>query len=116
MKHLSILLSAALSIGAIIAAPAASAQAQDHALHEAAGMQSEPAQKSSGEIVKVDKDAARVTIKHGPLLNLKMPGMTMAFKVKNTAMLEQVKAGDKVGFVAEKVNGAITVTTLEAAK
>jgi Cu/Ag efflux protein CusF len=111
MKHLSILLSTALSFGAIIAAPAASAQA-----HQAAGVQSEPVRKSSGEIVKVDKDAAKVTIKHGPLLNLKMPAMTMTFKVKNAAMLEQIKAGDKVEFVAEKVNGVIIITELEAAK
>jgi Cu/Ag efflux protein CusF len=79
-------------------------------------VQSEPVQKSSGEIVKVDKDAAKVTIKHGPLLNLKMPAMTMTFKVKNAAMLEQIKAGDKVEFVAEKVNGVIIITELEAAK
>ena len=31
-------------------------------------------------------------------------------------MLDQVKAGDKVNFVAEKINGTLTVTTLEAAQ
>jgi Cu/Ag efflux protein CusF len=45
-----------------------------------------------------------------------MPGMTMAFKVKNAAMLDQAKTGDKIGFVAEKVNGALTVTRLEPVK
>ena len=45
-----------------------------------------------------------------------MPGMTMAFKVKNSAMLDQVQAGDKVSFYIEKIAGALTVTTLEAAK
>lgn len=71
---------------------------------------------SSGEVKKVDKDAGKITIKHGPLANLGMPGMTMVFRVANPAMLNQVKAGDKIAFVAEKKDGALTVTKIEAAK
>jgi Cu/Ag efflux protein CusF len=71
---------------------------------------------SEGEVKKVDKDAGKITIKHGPLVNLEMPAMTMVFRVKAPVMLDQVKAGDKIRFVAEKVNGAITVTRLEPAK
>ncbi|WP_286758467.1 copper-binding protein [Ralstonia sp. RL] len=74
------------------------------------------ASMSSGEVKKIDKDAGKITIKHGPLTNLDMPAMTMVFKVKDPAMLDQVKVGDKIGFAAEKVNGAITVTKLEPAK
>ena len=70
----------------------------------------------SGVIVKVDKDAAKLTIKHSPLVNLKMPGMTMAFKVKRPEMLDQVTTGDKINFLAESLNGALTVTVLESAK
>lgn len=68
---------------------------------------------SSGEIVKVDKAQSKLTIKHGPLANLNMPGMTMVFKAKDAAMVEQVAAGDKVNFIAEKVDGALVVTALE---
>jgi Cu(I)/Ag(I) efflux system protein CusF len=71
---------------------------------------------SDGEVRKVDKDAKKITIKHGPLQNLDMPPMTMVFQVKDPAMLEQVKPGDKVKFQAEKVGGAFTVTKLEPAK
>lgn len=71
---------------------------------------------SDGEVKKVDKDAGKITIKHGPLANLEMPAMTMVFRVKDLAMLDQIKAGDKIRFVAEKANGAITVTKLEPAK
>ena len=71
---------------------------------------------SGGEIRKVDKDAGKITIKHGPLKNLDMPAMTMVFQVKDAAMLEQVKVGDKINFVADKVNGAYTVMQLETAK
>lgn len=65
---------------------------------------------SDGEVRKVDKEAKKITIKHGPLANLDMPPMTMVFQVKDPAMLDQVKAGDKVKFEAQKVNGAFTVT------
>lgn len=68
----------------------------------------------SGEIVKTDKSVAKITIKHGPLVNLNMPGMTMPFKVKDPAMLDQVKTGDKVSFSVERVDGAITITKLES--
>ncbi|ATD61931.1 RND transporter [Janthinobacterium svalbardensis] len=71
---------------------------------------------SEGEIKKIDKDAGKLTIKHGELKNLGMPGMTMVFKVQDLAMLERVKQGDKVRFVAEKVGGALMVTAIETGK
>ena len=71
------------------------------------------ASMSDGEVRKVDKETGKITIKHGPLVNLGMPGMTMVFRVKEPSMLDQVKAGDKIRFVADKVNGAFTVTKLE---
>ncbi len=71
---------------------------------------------SQGEIRKVDKGAGKITIKHGPLKNLDMPAMTMVFQVKDPAMLDKVKAGDKINFVAEKVDGAYTVMQLESVK
>jgi len=71
---------------------------------------------SDGEIRKVDKDAKKITIKHGPMQNLDMPAMTMVFQVKDPAMLDSVKAGDKVKFRAEKIGSAFTVTKIEAVK
>ena len=69
-----------------------------------------------GEIRKVDKEAAKLTIRHAELKHLDMPAMTMVFKVGDKAMLGQVAAGDKVRFSADKVGGALTVTALEAVK
>jgi Cu(I)/Ag(I) efflux system protein CusF len=113
MKRITILF-AAMTLGIA----SASAQTADHS-HHATTSDTAPAgaasQLATGDIVKVDKDAARLTIRHGALPHLKMPAMTMAFRVSSPAMLDQVKPGDKVGFVAEKVNGALTVTLLEAA-
>lgn len=75
------------------------------------------AEWADGEVRRVDKDAQKLTIRHGPLPQLDMPApMTMVYRVKDAAMLEQVKAGDRVKFQAEKVSGAFTVTAIEPAK
>ena len=71
---------------------------------------------TDGEIKKIDKDNGKITIKHGEIKNLDMPGMTMVFRVQDAAMLDQVKVGDKVNFAADKVKGNITVTKIEAVK
>ena len=105
------MLSSALFASVLLAAPVYAQQAQGghDAHHPGAAL-------SDGEVRKVDKDAKKITIKHGPLANLDMPPMTMVFQVKDPAMLDKVKAGDKVKFQAEKVGGAFTVTQIEAAK
>ena len=69
-----------------------------------------------GEVRKVDKDAKKITLKHGEIKNLDMPGMTMVFQVKDAALLDKVQAGDKVKFKAEKAGGAIVVTDIQTSK
>jgi Cu/Ag efflux protein CusF len=74
-------------------------------------------QLANGEIRKVDKKAGTVTIKHGPIQAIDMPAMTMVFQVKEAAMLDRVKAGDKVKFQAEMgAGGKVTVTQMEPLK
>jgi len=68
---------------------------------------------TAGEVRTVDEGAGKITIKHEPLKNLDMPAMTMVFQVKDPAMLDQVKVGEKVNFTADKINGAYTVTGFE---
>ena len=69
-----------------------------------------------GVVKKVDKETAKVTIQHERIDNLDMPPMTMVFRVKDPAMLDQVKAGDKIRFDADKVDGQFTVMKVEPAK
>jgi Cu/Ag efflux protein CusF len=64
-----------------------------------------------GEVRKVDKDTRKITLKHGDIKNLDMPGMTMVFQVKDPAMLDAVKAGDKVKFKAAQATGGVLVIT-----
>lgn len=71
---------------------------------------------TEGEVRKVDKNAKKLTIRHGPITNLDMPAMTMVFQVQDAAILDSVKAGDKIRFNAEKAGGAFTVTRVESAK
>ncbi len=100
-------------LAAVLAAPVA-AQAQqeaaDHGAHHRADL-------TNGEVRKVDKEAAKVTIKHGEIKNLDMPPMTMVFRVKDAALLDKLKAGDQVRFRAEKdAGGALVVSAIEAAR
>ena len=71
---------------------------------------------ADGEIRKIDLPNSKVTIKHGEIKNLDMPGMTMVFQVKDVALLDKVKAGDKVRFSAEQAGNAIVVTDIQMAK
>ena len=71
---------------------------------------------TDGEIRRVDKEAKKLTIKHGPIQNLNMDAMTMVFHVKDPKMLDQVKAGDRIRFQADKIGGNYTVTKIEAVK
>ncbi|WP_181704815.1 copper-binding protein [Chthonobacter rhizosphaerae] len=70
------------------------------------------AEPVGGEIKKINESAGKITIKHEPIPNLDMDAMTMVFRVADPAFLKQVKVGDKVNFEADRVNGAITVTSI----
>jgi Cu/Ag efflux protein CusF len=75
------------------------------------------AQMVDGQVVKVDEAAGKITIKHGPIKKFDMDdGMTMAWRAQDPAMLKQVKAGDRIKFEADRVNGQFTVTRIEKAK
>ncbi|MGO8059849.1 copper-binding protein [Rhizobium johnstonii] len=68
---------------------------------------------TKGVVNKVDAKAKKVTIKHEDLKNLDMPAMTMVFRVEDPALLERLKEGSNVEFVAERVNGKLTVTEVK---
>jgi Cu(I)/Ag(I) efflux system protein CusF len=70
---------------------------------------------TEGEVRKIDKAAAKLTIKHGVIKHLDMPGMTMVFQIKDTALLDKVVVGEKIRFRVESENGRLVVTSIEAA-
>lgn len=71
------------------------------------------AAKAEAEVRRVEASTGRIQLRHGYIANLDMPPMTMVFRVKNAALLEGLKEGDKILFTAEKIDGAYTVTSLE---
>jgi len=71
---------------------------------------------AEGVVRKVDKDAGKLTIKHGPIPSMDMPPMTMVYRVSDPAMLDQVKPGDAIRFTMDKVGGQYTVTRIGAGK
>ena len=80
-------------------------------------MQGGPMQAmSDGVVRKIDAGAGKITLRHGPIPNLDMPPMTMVFRVQRAELLGAVKLGDAVKFRAEEIDGALTVTAIEAAR
>ena len=111
-------LSLLMTLAAVSLATSALAQTStaDHTAHHPAGVAGAAAPTSDGEVRKVDKKQGKVTLKHGPIANQDMPGMTMVFKVADPKLLDALQPGDKVKFTAANLNGALTVTAIEVAK
>lgn len=109
-----------IAVAWMLALAAAFPAVADDAHHkkESAAQASAPASPlADGEVRKVDKDAQKITVRHGPIPELDMPKpMTMVYRVEDAAMLEKVKAGDKIKFRAENINGVFTLTAVEAVR
>jgi Cu/Ag efflux protein CusF len=68
---------------------------------------------AEGEVRRVDKAGGKISLKHGEIKNLDMPPMSMVFEVKDPALLNKVKVGDKIVFTADQINGAYTVMSID---
>lgn len=87
-----------------------------HAMHAQAKPSAPAAAWTEGTVRTIHKQANQITISHEPLLNLGMGKMTMTFRLKSPALAEGIKEGSRIRFVAENVNGELTVVALEAVK
>jgi Cu/Ag efflux protein CusF len=109
-----------LFVGACVLAaaglPLAQAQTSGTAAPATTATTTASADMAEGEVRKIDKENKKLTLKHGEIKSMDMPGMTMVFQVKDPAMLDAVKEGDKVRFKAERAGGAIVVTEIQTAK
>ena len=109
-------LAAAVFSAAQLLAASAYAQVADPAKATGASTAAPSTEMSDGEVRKIDKDSRKITLKHGAIINLEMPGMTMVFQVKDVTMLDTVQVGNKVKFRADKADGAFVVTSIQAVK
>lgn len=107
----------ALATGTALAGQATDPTAQ-HAHDHATATAVSPAAgvvvpQTDGEIRKVDVAAQKLTVRHGRIENLGMSPMTMVFRIKDPAVLTQVKPGDKVKMTVERIDGALTIVALQ---
>ena len=104
-------------IGLLGLFPLSALAANEHDAHAGHTLSKAPVESplSEGIVKKVDKASGKITITHGPLLNLDMPAMTMVFVVKDKAMLDKLKTGDKVKFKVVNDGGKFTVTEIQPA-
>ena len=94
--------------------------AATHASHHAASAvqpvtAAATADLTDGEVRRIDAANKKLTLKHAEIKSIAMPAMTMVFQVRDPAMLDKLKVGDKVRFAVERANGAIVVTQLQPA-
>ncbi|MBI1397231.1 MAG: RND transporter [Betaproteobacteria bacterium] len=106
MKHIALALALALPLGSVASAVAA----QDTASTQAS------LPWVDAQVKKVDTGRGRLTLRHGDIPNLDMPGMTMVFHVADPKMLEGVKPGDAIRIAVDKVKGRLTVVRLQPAQ
>ena len=113
MNKLQVVIAASALAWAGGAAAQAPAPADSHASHHDAQAPAGGAY-TEGEVRKIDKEAGKITLKHGAIANLGMPPMSMVFRAKDPSVLDKLSAGEKVRFKAERIDGALTVTEIEA--
>ena len=117
MKKVTLAAAFAVTLSAAFTLPVyAQQKGADHSAHHPAQSTSDTAAMADGEVRRIDKDAKKLTIRHGPIKSLDMPPMTMVFQVKDAALLDKVSPGDKVRFHAEKIRGGYQVTEIETVK
>ena len=103
-------------VSLLVVSTAAAAQTDSNQGGPHGGTSAASVPLTDGEVRKIDKSAGKVTIKHGAITNLDMPAMTMVFRVKDPAILDQLKEGEKVKFAADKIDGALTVTQVQSTR
>ena len=106
MPRCHLLFSVITAVSLTLPALAVNAQSTPPADHAAHHLSSAP----------VDVATSKVTLRHGRIENLDMPGMTMVFQATDPKLLNGLKEGDKVRFVAGLANGALTVSSIEKAE
>ncbi len=67
---------------------------------------------TKGSVKALDAEAGKVTIIHDELVNLDMPAMTMVFRADEET-LARLSEGQEIEFVADRVEGKLTVVELK---
>lgn len=118
-KFTKISLQALAAAAVVLSFPTLAQMTMDHGKtgmdHGKMGMTATPTM-TDGEIRKIDKETGKITLKHGEIKHLDMPPMSMVFNVKDKAMLDKMKVGDKVQFIVIMDAGKMVVTDIQPGK
>ena len=106
----------ALLLTVAIAVPAVAGEAPKNLTEPRPASAADTSSYAEGEVRRIDTGAAKITIRHGPIRNLDMPPMTMAFVVRDKALLARVKVGDSILFRAVSEKNVLVVTDIQPAK
>lgn len=109
MKLRLVLSATALAFTAFAVNPVFAQMNMDHGKM---GMAAMPGM-TDGEVRRIDKEAGKITIKHGDIKHMDMPGMTMVFTAKDKSLLGKVKPGDKVKFMVVNEGGKMVVSDIQ---
>jgi Cu/Ag efflux protein CusF len=112
MKPQKLLGAMALAATVLAGLPAFAQMTMDHSHMGSAAVPD----LTDGEVRKIDKDAGKITLRHGEIKHMDMPPMTMVFVVRDKALLDKVSVGAKVRFMVTNENGQMTVTDIQPAK
>lgn len=113
----SLFLALLVSTGAFAAEQHNHSQGMNHeAMQQMAPAATKAMPLADGVVKKVDAQNGKITLQHGEIANVKMPAMTMSYRVKQAQQLESIQAGDKVRFAVDKLNGEFVVMHIEAVK
>jgi len=115
MSRVAILITA-LFLGAGLAFPAGADAGKTRSGKAEAAATAANDTWTAGEVLRVEKGKGTVTIKHGAMPKFDMPPMAMPYQVKDKAVLDQLKPGDKIRFDVDSVGGQFTVLRLEKLK
>ena len=111
---------AALTLSLTLSAPITAQAEEKHHSAAAPGAtasaQATATAMTDGEVRKIDLDAGKITLKHADIKSLDMPAMTMVFVVKDKALLDKLKTGDKIKFKAINDAGKFTVTEIQTSR
>jgi Cu(I)/Ag(I) efflux system protein CusF len=113
MKTLLMIVAA---LGCALAAPVGAQTAAPKAHGSTAAQPAATSEVYDGQVRRINRDRASVTLAHGPLKAFNMDAMTMSFRVKDAAQLAKLKEGDKVRFSLQQSGDDLVVTRIEAVK
>jgi Cu(I)/Ag(I) efflux system periplasmic protein CusF len=117
MKHL--LFATALVVAAPLAlAQSGGSKSMDMKDMDVKGMKSDKkpqgeVHNGTGVVTNVDRTGGKITLKHDPIRSLNWPTMTMAFGVKDKAMLDKVAKDKKVEFEFVKQGQQFVITSIK---